>query len=543
MMSRIKIKKPYQKWLFGGFGFHNSEATMMPIMEEDFKNECVLKCFREVSPTFSRVYGGFADWSQEAMDHFADYYDQTFRRSGTTLYMVPGRMPMPTADFDLEAYCEKTAEKLEYLINVRKCTKIRYFCVTNELSVGNTYAYLANHLDLFVKLHDGLFRAFARHGLDVGLLATDCSGEANFPQIEWACEHMDELTADYCTHLYLRKYQPGDLEAYDYCRELFAALSFRACCKQKRYILGEYGINDRDKRMFDPMKAMINDVSYAVAHPENDGIYAVALAEMSLAVLTSGTFASAFWTLFDYPDPFIKEDGDTREEKARYEVARFSGHGLQIRYNKNGLIRWRGADDGNGARASFYTMGYLAKLFRKGSRVLDCEWDDEMLRAGAVINQDGTFSICLICWADEARTVEIDAECQADKPLRRYDFCADAVPYNRFCDLQSYSQTVSCDGKMTLTLPPRSVTFLSTDYVDRVPSQIENVRVEEKRLVWDACTDSDHCYYRVYASSTPDFAPCLENQICSTVAEFTKIDDPDLFYRVVSVDQYGNVGV
>ena len=235
-MSKITITKPLRRWLFGGIGFHNSEATMVPIMSDNFLNERVLKTFREIRPTFSRVYGGFADWPQEAMDQFADYYDQTFRDAGTLLYMVPGRMPMPTEDFDYEEYYEKTAQKLEYLIKVRKCTKIRYFCVTNELSVGNTYAHLAKNLDDFKQLHEGLYRAFQRHGLDVGLVATDGSGENFFPQVQWARENMDEITEDYCSHLYLHKYQPGDLEAYEYCRGHFENLSVEARKAQKRFI-------------------------------------------------------------------------------------------------------------------------------------------------------------------------------------------------------------------------------------------------------------------------------------------------------------------
>jgi hypothetical protein len=46
MKTTIKLLKPDQRWLFGGLGFHNSEATMSGIMSEDFKNQVVLKCFR-----------------------------------------------------------------------------------------------------------------------------------------------------------------------------------------------------------------------------------------------------------------------------------------------------------------------------------------------------------------------------------------------------------------------------------------------------------------------------------------------------------------
>ena len=48
------------------------------------------------------------------------------------------------------------------------------------------------------------------------------------------------------------------------------------------------------------------------------------------------------WTMADYPDPFIRENGDSPDEKAVYDLGRFSGapHTLDIRYNKNGVFRW-----------------------------------------------------------------------------------------------------------------------------------------------------------------------------------------------------------
>ena len=111
-MTVIKITKPMFRWLFGGIGFHNSEATMLRIMPEKFKNQRVLKTFREISPTFSRVFAGYADWTKDAMDAFADYYDLTYRNSGTLIYLAPGRFPYITEDFDMEEYCEKVAKNL-----------------------------------------------------------------------------------------------------------------------------------------------------------------------------------------------------------------------------------------------------------------------------------------------------------------------------------------------------------------------------------------------------------------------------------------------
>ena len=86
-----------------------------------------------------------------------------------------------------------------------------------------------------------------------------------------------------------------------------------------------------------------------------------------------------------------------------------------------------------------------------------------------------------------------------------------------------------------------SVTFLTTDYVDRKPSEVTNIRAENGRLTWDACKDKAHCYYRVYASDKKNFVPKYDNQIASTVAEFTDISDDKLYYKVLSVDKYGNI--
>ena len=541
-MTNIRLTKPLRRWLFGGIGFHNSEATMLPVMSERFRDERVLKSFREISPTFSRVFAGYADWTREAMDHFADYYDATFRRAGTLIYMVPGRMPMMGPDFDVEDYAERTAKNLEYLIKVRGCSKLRYFCVTNELSVGNTYAYLSGDLALFKRLHEALYWAFRRHGLDIGLMATDCAGVENFHQIDWAMQHMDEITDTYCTHLYMQKYKPGEPEVYDYVVNELNKLCEQVLIKEKRYMLGEYGIMPATRRL--PRGPMANDTSYAVDYPETEAIHAISLCEMSLAVVNSGTLAGTSWTMFDYPDPMLREDGDSEEDKARYEVARFSGHGLSIRYNKHGLIRWCDDEQDYRGRAALYTMGYTAKFFKKGTRVLKSEvMDDALVRCAAVTGADGSISVALINWADSDKEIALDIEHKIGKPLRIYEYAADDIPYNRFNDLQAPIGTVEqTDGTVRVSVKPRSVTFLTTDYTDRVPSRVRGVKLKDGVLSWQRCRDAEHCYYRVYASNRRDFTPCYDEQIASPVAEKLCVDGTKRYYKVVSVDTSGNVG-
>jgi hypothetical protein len=534
----VVIDKPVMRWLWGGFGFHNSEATMTPMMSEEFRDQRVLKTFRELSPTYSRVFAGYWDWTQEAMDRFADYYDATFRQAGTTLYLAPGRMPTITEDFDPDAYAEAVASRLEYLVKKRKCVKIRYYTASNELSVGSTYAWFLSHWDVYVKVMKSLHRAFARHGLDIGLMSSDASGFNNLKTIDWSIRDLNDVTDTYCWHLYSKPVgmpgcpEIGDPEMY---KELYGALTnyVRICLgKEKRLSLGEFGVSAKKDFHKGPM---CNDCgtgfNYSAA---GAGLAAMQRVEMGLCAMNAGCVSAASWTFCDYPDPFLREDGDTPEEKKRYEVARFSGHGLNIRYNKWGLFRW---DDENHDYSSYpdlYAMGYLVKLFRKGARVLVSTTRDPSLRVGAVTNPDGSCSIIVINWG-ERKNVRVANAHNVDRPYRRYVYDSANPPFNAFNDLQPMSGTVEAkEGLVAVELPAKSITFLTTDYEDRVPAAVKGVKVADGRLTWEPVDDPDHCYYRVYANG---------RQIASTVATSLSVNKDDVSsFTVKSVDKWGNEG-
>ncbi len=84
-----------------------------------------------------------------------------------------------------------------------------------------------------------------------------------------------------------------------------------------------------------------------------------------------------------------------------------------------------------------------------------------------------------------------------------------------------------------MEIPGRGMAFLTTDYVERVPSSVTDVKVAGGRLVWTATEDPEHCYYRVYADG---------RQVASTVATSCAVEEVGAAYRVVSVDRWGNVG-
>ena len=539
--SEVRFSKPVQRWLWGGFGFHDSEATMLPMMSQEFRDERVYKTFREISPSYSRVFAGYADWTKEAMDSFADFYDATFRRAGTTIYMVPGRFPYIHRDFDAKDHFERIAANLEYLVKVRKLTKLRYYAIANELSVGNVCCWFdrAGKMELYRDYCEEAYCAFRRHGLDIGLQTTDRSSstsnvEGLFENFKWAMQNVDEVTDTYCWHVYDYVHQPGEPGLYEWMYTNSLALVKMAGRKEKRVSLGEYGLQGRPPQETRGYGSgvMRDDGTFSFRYPGKQHLAAISQVEMALAAINAGTVSAVKWTLFDYPHPFLREDGDGPEEKGRYDVSRFSGHGLQIRYNKCGLVAWNDEDHDYSARADLYTLGYLAKFFRKGGRILPSTSADRSLVTSGITHPDGSATFAVVNWG-EAKDVRVASEHPLAKSLRIYEYDSANPPYNACNDLQPAKGTVTAkDGVFTVAVPAKSLVFLTTDYVDRTPSEIDGIDAEDGRLSWEPCEDVEHVYYRVFKNG---------RQIRSTVATSCAIDDEDATYEVVSVDKWGNV--
>ena len=528
--SIVKLNKPHQRWVFGGIGFQNSEASMTGVMTQEFKDQVVLKCFREISPTYSRVFTGFAYWNKPDMDRFADYYDQTFRKANTTLYVVPWRMPYRDKHFDMEDYAERVASNLEYLIKVRNCTKIRHYCLTNELAIGKDRKTLHYNLPLFKEMQETLYSAFRRHDLNVGLVSLDSSGfEDPWPMMDWAVANLADTSECFCHHLYFWDVKAGDENFYKKLNWTLGLMVKRSFSQEKRFVLGEFGFKMHGK---ESTGCMGLDEATHVSFPELEGVVGLQYAEACTAVINTGCYSSCVWTFIDYPDPMISEDGDTEQEKARFDAIRFSGRGMHSTYNKNGMIRWCDEEKDYRAYAPYYTMGLMAKYFRKGSRVLMPEFDDKELRVCGVTNPDGSYSVCVVNYGKKEKTIEVQNGHKSDKPLRQYSYNSKNPPYNDFNDLQDYDKLIPVvDNKFTVTIPTMSMVVLTTDYQDRTPSQIQGITLQDDILVWKACSDQEHTYYRVYKDG---------KQIASTVAENIKIDDKGATYQVYSVDKYGN---
>ena len=525
----VVIERPALKWLFGGFGFQNAEAQLVPLMTDEFRDERAIKSFRELSPSFSRVYVGMVGESKEALDRFADYYDKTFRHCDTTIYAVGGSMPAFPEKLDVHAHADGVAKSLEYLVKERGCRKIRFYCLTNELMSGDQWAYFwfQKKMPLFKEFHEALYDAFRRHGLDIQLAASDGSyGRSQAEQLTWTVENMDLITGVYCTHYY-DGIKPGDPEAYGIFYSQFTNVVSLALTRNKRWMLGEFGVMPPRER-----GVMVDDRNWNGYDPSQAGVAALTTAEMAMAAVNAGAYAVMSWSFCDYPDPFVAEDSHDPVKHACYESAK-AVYKPDMKYNKWGVFRWSDVKKDYGPNPTYFTLGMMSRYFRKGASVLNAKVSDPLLRATVLENRDGTMTAAIVNLGPR-RVVAVGGWDSLPRLPRLYLYDS-AKPYaNRFGDLPCPDRTVSpTGGELHVEIPEKGMAFVTTDYVERMPPPVKGIKVADGRLVWTALDDPEHCYYRVYAKG---------RQIVSTVATTCAIEDALADFSVVSVDRWGNAG-
>lgn len=546
----VTITKPYFRWLFGGFGFQHPESNFEALMTDEFRDQRVLKTFEEIRPTFGRVYSACALSSKDQLDRFAKYYHETFKKAGTTLYVVPAPLPLRAEDslvVDAKQYARIVGENLEYLIKEKNCKNIAYFCLTNELMTGQRWGWFnrdedfENRMNIYKEWTIACYDEFARRGLNIRQLGTDVAIGAPEPYSmlkaqQWALKNMDEWLDVYCSHWYAYDRSVYDTGLWNMCLDYFGKEVQNALTRDKHYILGEFGFNISGKR-----GVMIDDASHAIRLSEKAGEGVLCKCEMAMAAINVGTYAIVSWSFVDYPDPFCYEDGNNAQDNIRHEAGICAYH-PDMKFNKAGMFYWNDLDNDYSSKADLYALGYMAKLFRKNASVLNCESSDSLIRTSAVVNPDRSMTVALINRREQEQDVTIDCSSWyrhrdidfLEKDARVYIFEAKNPPYNEFNDLQDYSTTVRAEkGKLNVKLPGESVVFVTTDYTDRTPSRVAGVKVSGNILEWKQCNDREHRYYRVFRDG---------RQIASTVATSLPLKDTSGKFTVVSVDAWGNQG-
>jgi hypothetical protein len=500
---------------FAGVGFHVFDHTFTTTPE--LVDTVIAKRWREIQPSFARMNDS-PDWDRGTLDKVAAYILR-LKGTGTEVYMTTWGPKDTQPGDERRAYARHMVDNLEYLVREKGCTNIRWYCLTNELSLKQ-WGSLAGDLPTFKDYHQCLYDELQARGLDIGLLATDASPISYWHTLEWAAANMDAITAIYGGHHYLNDRPLTDERFYPWFLDRLTWAVGLAKGKGKDFILGEFGCK-QDGRTVDGVKL---DRCVYFDTPD-EPFLAIQLCEAALAAINAGTYAMGNWTYADFPD----------EYNAHY-------------INKWGTFRWSGTDFST--RPHYYAYGLLTKYFRGPATVFPVDGNDPYLRVAAVRNNTTeAYSIAVISRCATVAPFAVALKgLTVDRPFRKYVYDPKRPPMNAFGDLQPPVGKVRMDdGVLRDSIAPNTIVVYTTAYHEIRPSPVRGVRAEPNAaggmtVKWDASPEPDICYYRVYAGERADFVPSVENQLVSTIAteHVDRQGGPARQYKVVAVDDSGN---
>ena len=512
--------------LYGGVGFHVIYHTRKPTQ---WRYEQVFaKRWRELNPAFARVTDS-PRWDQAELDDTFQYLE-VMKNTNTEIYLTSfGVSSINRYPNELD-YVKKEVDNIEYLKKKKGFENIHFYCMTNELSIEE-WASMAkrDELDRFKRIHQLFYDEFKRRDLDVKLLATDASPFVYWPTIEWAAENMDDITGVYGGHHYINSYDLDDLSFYNFFLGKMKWGADLAKSKNKKFIMGEFGPKQgsfyMDSVFYDGL--IYNNTPLEPYVP-------IQVAEAIIAQINGGLYASSYWTFCDIPG--IPPSGD---------------YGYRV--NKWGVFTWY--FDEHKTRPSYYALGLLTRFFRGPAEVYEVNTTDTLLRVAAIKNlENGSHSIAVVNRHWDPQPLDLSLENpETGKFLRKYVYDPVNIPFHYFGDMQTYSKKILPEnGHFTDTLQAYSLTVYTTSYDDDPPAVVTGLKVTQQEvdkynanlLTWDANTESDFCYYRVYRSLKEDVEISPRNQIASTIS--TQHADkrirglPQYYYKVIAVDKSGN---
>jgi hypothetical protein len=499
---------------FVGVGFHAFQHTF-DWSDQDM-DEVILKRWRELSPSFVRMNDAYT-WDHAMLDKVARHI-LAMKQVGTKVYIATWGPADTAPGEDRRAYARRVVDNLEYLIRQKGCDNIKWYCMTNELSLGG-WGALSKDLPKFKDYHQCLYDEIKARGLDVGLLASDASPQSWWWTVEWAAQNMDNITAIYGGHHYINEHPLDDERFYPWFYEKTKWAADIARTKGKDFILGEFGCK-QDGRTINGVK-LDNCVYWDTPQ---EPLVTLQLADAVIAAVNAGVCAMGYWTFMDFPDEYSK-----------------------TYTNKWGVFKCSGKD--RSTRAPYYGYGLLTKFFRGPARVCAVQSSDPRLRVAAMQRPDGKWSVAVL--NRNARVVSLDLKIEGETGrFRKYVYDPAHIPQNPFGDLQGPERTVEmAAGRLQDAVQPMTLTVYTTAYDDVAPAAVKGLQVAGKggsvSLTWEANSEADLCYYRVYRSEMQPVAPTMANQIGSTIAtHFTdSTGDPARHHwRVVAVDQSGNAG-
>ena len=507
---------------FGGVGFH--AEMFLDVSTQDFFEQVLAKRWRELNPRFARL---FHHWQpdhpgvRDAKTLTAMARQLVFMKeaAGTEIYITTADLKETVSDQERRAYAAAVVDDLEYLLN-QGASNLKYYCCTNELSL-DAWADLRNDLPKYQSYQQSIFTEIKRRGLNIKMLATDASPVEYWPTLQWAAEHMDDVTGIYGAHHYLNEHEPGNLDFYSWFKGRCRWAVDLAHAKGKDFILGEFG-----PAQYLELKYGVRWDTCRYFDTPLEPLAGLQLAEAALAAINAGVYALSYWTFTDYPD----EKGETW-------------------INHWGVFKW--FTNGGTTRAPYYSFGLLTKFFRGPATVHGVKTEEEKLRVAAVQHdEDKTWSIAIINRDSRDAQVKLRLPGSSQPAVfRKYLYDPKHVPVTEDGDLQAPSAKLTLrNGVLADILEAGSLAVYTTAYDDTPPAPVHGLEVarirdtrlagesaDANRLRWTPNSEPDLCYYRIYHHNV---------RIGSTIANEFIDSGPGNNrpggYSVVAVDRSGN---
>lgn len=502
---------------FGGTGFHVFNQLHKTTQVQ--MDQVLDKRWRELNPSFARVTH-INEWTIKDLDEIANQL-QVMKNTHTEIYMTTWDPKYTTVAKERSEYAKKVVDKLEYLIREKGLDNIKYYCMSNEMTLGK-WGFLRDNLQMFKDYHQTIFDELKARNLNVGLLATDeaKSGfDEGWPSILWAVKNMDNITSVYGGHHYEWDMPPENTDFYAHFLKKMKWGSEIARKYHKNFILGEFG-SRQDTRFVNGLKLDINVYN----DTPSEKYITLQTSEMALAAINGGVYGMAYWTFADFPDPESGSEGYL---------------------NKWGLFKWSG--NNYATRGLYYGYGLLTRFFRGPATVYSVTSNDDLVRVAAVQHHDlKTWSIAVVNRNDKAIPISVVINgMPVNAIFRKYSYNSLNEPSNPFGDMPGPDKKIDMTGSvLNDSVGPLSLTVYTTAYDENPPAQVQSVKLISSggkyKLTWKENTDPDFCYYRIYKSPRPEFVPNIRNQIGSTIAVEFAVDHDRYVYKVIAVDKSGN---